>query len=246
MVLHKYDLSEGYRAGIVSGGVAGPWPTLAPFRSASAAETRRTKARREPPGRSRRACPRRRRCRATCAHWRPAPVASTSGSTPRMKTKEVIRIGRNRIVRRFDGRLEDALAGSSALAGHLDDQDPILGGEGDQEDQSDLRCRCCSPGQAPAARDRAQQCQRHRQDDGPRRDPAFVLAGEDEIDQQNPQREDEVGRAAHQLFLVGHRGPFGTHSRRQDRGDGSPSPPAPAGAEARRGGPLIVAVGKRL
>ena len=40
----------------------------------------------------------------------PAPVAVTSGTTPRMKANEVIRIGRKPRARRLDGGLDDRLA----------------------------------------------------------------------------------------------------------------------------------------
>ena len=40
----------------------------------------------------------------------PAPVASTSGKTPRMKANDVIRIGAQPRPRRLDGRLDDGLA----------------------------------------------------------------------------------------------------------------------------------------
>ena len=41
-------------------------------------------------------------------------------------------------VRGLDGGFKDALAGGPAFAGHLDNQYPILGGEGDQEDEAYL------------------------------------------------------------------------------------------------------------
>src|ERR1044071_8319001 len=67
--------------------------------------------------------------------WRssaPAPTAQTSGTTPKMKANDVIRIGRSR-----------SLAASIAplmleLAGELDDQNGVLGGEADQHDETDL------------------------------------------------------------------------------------------------------------
>ena len=61
--------------------------------------------------------------------WRisaPAPVARTSGTTPRMNANEVIRIGRNRGPRGLDRRFEAALPCVFALLGELDDQDRVL------------------------------------------------------------------------------------------------------------------------
>ena len=57
----------------------------------------------------------------------PAPVASTSGSTPRMKAKEVIRIGRNRTREASTAASRIGLPSRIAvLARHLDDQDAVL------------------------------------------------------------------------------------------------------------------------
>ena len=75
--------------------------------------------------------------------WRisaPGPVAITSGTTPRMKAKDVIRIGRSR-------RRQASTAASNGLVpvvvlgllGELDDQDRVLGREADQHDEADLR-----------------------------------------------------------------------------------------------------------
>jgi hypothetical protein len=56
----------------------------------------------------------------------PAPVASTSGTTPSPKANEVIRIGRNRR-READRGFADRLAVHEAtFARHLDDQDAVL------------------------------------------------------------------------------------------------------------------------
>ncbi len=69
---------------------------------------------------------------------RPAPVAKTSGSTPRMNASDVIRIGRS--------RSREASIAASTIAGpplpqllrELDDQDGVLGGQADQHQQADL------------------------------------------------------------------------------------------------------------
>ena len=62
--------------------------------------------------------------------WRssaPAPVAITSGNTPRMKASEVMMIGRSRSSRGFDRGLEAILALLLELLGELDDQNRVLG-----------------------------------------------------------------------------------------------------------------------
>ena len=74
--------------------------------------------------------------------WRisePAPVATASGKTPRMKAKEVIRIGRRRV------RAADVAASSALIALHVlslprefDDQDRVLRGQAHQHHEADL------------------------------------------------------------------------------------------------------------
>ncbi len=69
----------------------------------------------------------------------PAPSASTSGTTPKMKANEVIMIGRSRsrqassvASRRRDARLP-------LLLGELHDQDGVLAGQSHQHHEADLR-----------------------------------------------------------------------------------------------------------
>jgi hypothetical protein len=71
----------------------------------------------------------------------PAPVASTRGKTPRMKAKEVMRIGRI-LVRAVDRRFKDWLSiNDSVLTRDFDDQNAILGRQGDQKHQPDLNVK---------------------------------------------------------------------------------------------------------
>ena len=67
----------------------------------------------------------------------PAPLASTSGITPRMKVNEVIMMGRKRTLEPYHG-VEDALPAGAAFARHLDDQNRVLRRQSDQQDQADL------------------------------------------------------------------------------------------------------------
>ena len=75
--------------------------------------------------------------------WRtsaPAPLASISGTTPMMKAKEVIRIGRRRrraACNTADDRVMALLV--LQMLGELDDQDRVLAGEADEHDEADLR-----------------------------------------------------------------------------------------------------------
>ena len=119
---------------------------------------------------------------------------------------------------RLDRRLGIDLPSTNAdLARHLDDQDGVLGAERDQQHQADLGVEVV--GQADQGkRDRgADERQRHGEDHAERRDPALVLAGEAEIDQQDGEREDIDDLVADDRLLVGHRRPFVGRARRQCR-----------------------------
>ena len=69
----------------------------------------------------------------------PAPWAITSGTTPRMKAKEVIKIGRSR--KRQASRVASPArhARFLLLLGELDDEDRILAGQAHQDHEADLR-----------------------------------------------------------------------------------------------------------
>ena len=74
--------------------------------------------------------------------WRlaaPAPAANISGTTPRMKAKAVIRIGRSRKPPRLHRRLDDAEPLLAAALGEFDDQNGVLRRQADQHDEADLR-----------------------------------------------------------------------------------------------------------
>ena len=61
----------------------------------------------------------------------PAPVAMTSGKTPRMKANEVIRMGRNLSRSSLDRRRDDFHPLGAPLARIFHDQDRILAAERD-------------------------------------------------------------------------------------------------------------------
>src|SRR4030088_490130 len=74
--------------------------------------------------------------------WRlaaPAPVANISGTTPRMKAKAVIRMGRRR--RRPASIAASMMSRPSAppALGELHDQDRVLGGKANEHHEADLR-----------------------------------------------------------------------------------------------------------
>ena len=68
----------------------------------------------------------------------PAPVARTSGSTPRMKAKEVMTIGRNRSRAASTAASRIALPSLALLARIFDDQNAVLAAERDEQDDADL------------------------------------------------------------------------------------------------------------
>ena len=69
---------------------------------------------------------------------RPAPLANTSGSTPRMKASEVIRIGRSRSLEASIAASTTPQPARSQLFRELHDQDRVLGRQADQHQQADL------------------------------------------------------------------------------------------------------------
>ena len=126
-------------------------------------------------------------CRAS---W-PAPVANTSGSTPRMKASEVIRIGRRPDPARLDRRLDDRQAPVPQLLGELDDQDRVLRRQPDQHDQPDLAVDVVGQAAHPLRRQRAQHRQRHAEQHDERQHQALVLRRQRQVDEQQRQPEDQ-------------------------------------------------------
>ena len=61
--------------------------------------------------------------------WRPfspAPLAVTRGTTPRMKAREVMRMGRRRMRGRLDSGFQNGSALFAQLLGELHDQNGVL------------------------------------------------------------------------------------------------------------------------
>ena len=85
----------------------------------------------------------------------PDPVAIHSGTQPRMKANDVIRIGRSRSARAFERGVDQIACPARARLRELDDQDRVLRREADQHDEADLRVhveskpRSSSPRKAP-------------------------------------------------------------------------------------------------
>ena len=74
--------------------------------------------------------------------WRssaPAPIAQTSGITPRMKAKRRHQDRPQAQARRLDRGVEAVAAAVLELLGEFDDQNGVLGRKADQHDEADLR-----------------------------------------------------------------------------------------------------------
>ena len=108
----------------------------------------------------------------------PAPWASTSGTTPRMNAKLVIRIGRSRRWHASTVASNSGLPAVALLLGELDDQDGVLARQADQHHEADLREDVDVHAGDQHAAHRAEQAHRHDQDDRQRQRPAFVLGGQ--------------------------------------------------------------------
>ena len=72
-----------------------------------------------------------------CRALAPAPVASTRGTTLRMKANEVMTIGRNRArAASTAASIKDLLSCRAMVARHIDDQNGVLGRERDQQNDA--------------------------------------------------------------------------------------------------------------
>ena len=152
-------------------------------------------------------------CRAS---W-PAPVANTSGSTPRMNASDVIRIGRSRSRDASIAASMTDIPASAQLLGELDDQDGVLRRKTDQHDQADLAVDVVGKPAHPLRAERAQHRERHAQQDDERQHQAFVLGRERQVDQQQRETEDQERLPAGLGLLERDAGPGVAHSLRQGR-----------------------------
>ena len=143
-----------------------------------------------------------------CRISAPAPLENTSGSTPRMKANEVMRIGRSRMRQASSAASTGGPALHVELARELDDQDRVLAGQADQHEEADLREDVVVALGEPHAGDGAEQAHRHDQDDRERQRPALVLRRQHQEHEQHAEREDEDRRVAGQLLLVAEVGPL--------------------------------------
>ena len=108
----------------------------------------------------------------------------------------------------FDRRRDDVHAAFDALACELDDQDRVLAGKPDQNDEADLRQDVVVGAGQPHAEHRRQQAHGHDEDDRERQRPAFVLRGENQEDEQHAQREYERRDIGGGFLLISEIRPF--------------------------------------
>ena len=140
-----------------------------------------------------------------------APVAVTSGTSPRMKAKLVIITGRKRCAGAHDRGVEQRHSFLTPLLGELDDQDRVLAGERDQHDDADLGIDVEREAGDVQREERAEQADDHREQDRHRDHPALVERHQEQVSEQDGEAENDQGVA--RLRLLQRRGgPFVTYS----------------------------------
>ena len=136
----------------------------------------------------------------------PAPEAPSSGTTPMMKAKEVMMMGRNRRrVASTAASVMDRPPGAQ-LPGELHDQDGVLAGQGDHQDQAHLGVEVVVIAPGDERQEHPHQGHGHGEDDRRGTGPALVEGGQHQVDQGDGQGVDEIRLIAH-LLLPGRRLP---------------------------------------
>ena len=108
-----------------------------------------------------------------------------------------------------------------ALAGELDDQDGVLGGQADQDDEADLGQDVVVQPHEIDPGDRGQKAHRHDQHHGQRHGHALIERREQEEDEHHGQDENQRPGVSRRLLLIGEFRPFVVEARRQGLlGDG--------------------------
>ena len=136
--------------------------------------------------------------------WRPswpAPWASINGTTPRMNANEVIRIGRNRILRGFDRSLDQRKPAFPQLFGEFHDQNRVLARQSDQHHQTDLAVDIVLQTAQRLCAERSEQRHGHGEQHDEGQHEAFILRRERQVHDQNSQAEqNDCGPARSQFF----------------------------------------------
>jgi hypothetical protein len=119
--------------------------------------------------------------------WResaPAPLAVASGTQPRMKAKDVIRIGSQTQLGGFERSLDQP---HTLLVFHLrelDDENRVLGRETNEHDQADLGINMVLEMSDHEAGEGATDGNRQAEQDAEVQSPALVLRGENQKDKE--------------------------------------------------------------
>ena len=122
----------------------------------------------------------------------PAPLASTSGTTPRMKAKEVIKIGRSR-KRQASTVASIRLAPWSCFClANSTIRMAFLAARPIKHDQADLGEDVVVHLHQPDPRDRRQQAHGDDQNDRQRQRPAFILRRQHQEHEDHRQREGQL------------------------------------------------------
>src|ERR1051326_976822 len=115
----------------------------------------------------------------------------------------------------LEGRAESVAALLLEIPRELDDQDRILAGEPDEDEETDLREDVVVAAGEPHARNGRQETHRHDENDHEWQRPALVLRRQDEENEQDAQREYEYSSVASELLLVRELGPLVPQAVRQ-------------------------------
>src|SRR5262249_50665507 len=133
------------------------------------------------------------------------------------------------------------------LARKLDDEDGVLGGQADENDEADLRQDVDGHAPREQACYRGEQAHRHDQDDCQRQLPAFVLRDEDEEDEKGGCAENEESRWAALLLLESEVGPLkGNAFRKNLAGKLLHAMQCRTSGDARRRYPLHLGGGEQI
>lgn len=142
---------------------------------------------------------------------------------------------------------EAVFAGVFELFGEFDDEDGVLAGESDEDDEADLGEDVVVEAAQIDAADGGEQAHGDDEDDGEGEGPALVLRGEGQEDEEHAQGENEERDIAGDDLLIGEVGPFVAHAAGQvlfgevlHDGDGLP------GTDAGRGIPDDIGGGIQI
>src|SRR5215813_12148248 len=182
-----------------------------------------------------------------CRISAPAPVATTSGATPRMNENEVIRIGRRRVRAACTAASPEATPSSSFWRANSTIRIASLDGQADENNKADLCQDIDRHASYEQPCDRCEQAHRHDQDDRQRQLPVFVLRDQDQKHEESGCPEDENGGGATLSLLISKISPF----KRDTPWKNLTSKlfhamQCCAGSDTRRCDPCTSAAGKRL